>query len=149
VSIREELEERQETFNAILLLFEGFTGLGLLAGLAALGVIAVRAVVERRQQIGVLRAIGFSSGLIRAELLLEMSFVATIGIAMGTTLALVLAWRLFEDGVFGSTGGLAFYVPVVRIAIFAGVALVASLAMTYLPARQAARVTVAEALRYE
>ncbi len=34
-------------------------GLGLLVGVAAVGVIAFRTVVERRQQIGVLRAIGY------------------------------------------------------------------------------------------
>ena len=44
------------TFNRLIL---GFMGLGLVVGVAALGVISARAVVERRQQIGVLRAIGF------------------------------------------------------------------------------------------
>ncbi|MEE9277061.1 MAG: FtsX-like permease family protein, partial [Dehalococcoidia bacterium] len=149
VSITDELEERQETSNAILSLFQGFIGLGLFAGLAALGVIAVRSVVERRQQIGVLRAIGFRGGMIRLQLMMEMSFIAGLGIAMGTTLAILLAWRLFSDGVFGSSGGLGFYVPVVRIGVIVVVAFVASLLMTYLPARQAGRVSVAEALRYE
>ena len=36
-------------------LLTGFMGLGLIAGIAALGVIAARAVVERRQQIGMPR----------------------------------------------------------------------------------------------
>src|SRR5207248_8432443 len=44
------------TFQRIIL---GFMGLGLVIGVAALGVISARSVVERRQQIGVLRAIGF------------------------------------------------------------------------------------------
>ena len=39
----------------------GFMGLGLVVGVAALGVIAARSVVERRQQIGVLRSIGFQA----------------------------------------------------------------------------------------
>ena len=43
-------------------LIQGFLGLGLLVGVAALGVISARAVVERRQQIGVMRAIGFRRG---------------------------------------------------------------------------------------
>ena len=47
------------TFNRLI---EGFMGLGLIVGVAALGVISARAVVERRQQIGVLRAIGFRRG---------------------------------------------------------------------------------------
>jgi len=33
--------------------------LGLIVGIAALGVIAFRSVVERRQEIGMMRAIGF------------------------------------------------------------------------------------------
>ena len=44
------------TFNRLI---QGFMGLGLIVGVAALGVISARAVVERRQQIGVMRAIGF------------------------------------------------------------------------------------------
>ena len=40
-------------------LLQGFMGLGLIVGIAALGVIAFRSVVERRQQIGMMRAIGF------------------------------------------------------------------------------------------
>ena len=35
--------------------------LGLFVGIAALGVIAFRSVVERRQQIGMLRAIGYQT----------------------------------------------------------------------------------------
>jgi hypothetical protein len=42
------------TFNKLI---QGFMGLGLLGGVAALGVISARAVVERCQQIGVMRAI--------------------------------------------------------------------------------------------
>ena len=149
VSIVDELEEQQETSNAILNLFQGFTGLGLVVGIAALGVIAVRAVVERRQQIGMLRAVGYSRGMVRLELLTEMSFVAFIGIGMGTALALILSWRLFEEGVFGSTAGTGMQVPIGQIAIFAVVAFLGALVMTWLPARQASRVPIAEALRYE
>ena len=46
----------------------GFMGLGLIVGVAALGVISARAVVERRQQIGVLRAIGFRRRMVQLEL---------------------------------------------------------------------------------
>jgi putative ABC transport system permease protein len=40
--------------------------LGLIVGVAALGVISARSVVERRQQIGVLRAVGFRRGMVQA-----------------------------------------------------------------------------------
>ena len=59
-------------------------GLGLIVGVAALGVISARSVVERRQQIGVLRAIGFRRGMVQASFLLESSFVALTAIVVGT-----------------------------------------------------------------
>lgn len=149
VSIIDELEDQQDTFNAILGLFQGFTAMGLVAGLAALGVLAVRAVVERRQQIGVLRAIGFRARYVRLGLMLEMGFISLIGLLLGGGLAIALSWRLFDEGAFGSTSGAAFFVPLARIGLFFGIAIVSTAILTYLPARQASTKTVAESLRYE
>ena len=146
VDIRGELERQQSTQSSILALFQGFIGIGLVAGLAALGVIALRAVVERRQQIGVLRAIGFQARLVGVELLLEMGFISLLGLGLGTVLALGLAWRLFAEGTFGE---IDMYVPLGTVLPMLIGAFVASLILTYFPARQAARTTIAEALRYE
>ncbi len=146
VDIQGELERQQSTQSSILALFQGFIGIGLVAGLAALGVIALRAVVERRQQIGVLRAIGFQSRLVGLELLLEMGFIALLGLGLGTALALGLAWRLFAEGTFGE---IDMYIPLGTILPILIGAFIASLVLTYFPARQAARTTIAEALRYE
>ncbi len=146
VDIQGELQRQQSTQSSILALFQGFIGIGLVAGLAALGVIALRAVVERRQQIGVLRAIGFQSRLVGFELLLEMGFIALLGLGLGTALALGLAWRLFAEGTFGEV---SMYVPLGTILPMLIGAFLASLVLTYFPARQAARTTIAEALRYE
>ena len=146
VDIKGELERQQSTQSSILALFQGFIGIGLVAGLAALGVIALRAVVERRQQIGVLRAIGFQARLVGFELLLEMGFIALLGLGLGTALALGLAWRLFAEGTFGEV---SMYIPLGTILPMLIGAFAASLILTYFPARQAARTTIAEALRYE
>lgn len=146
VDIRGELEQQSRTTSSILDLFQAFIGIGLLAGLAALGVIALRAVVERRQQIGVLRAIGFQSRLVGYELMLEMAFIAVLGLGLGTALALGLAWRLFAEGTFGEV---SMYIPLSTVLPILFGSLLASLILTYFPARQAARTTIAEALRYE
>ncbi len=146
VDIKGEIERQQSFQSSILALFQGFIGIGLVAGLAALGVIALRAVVERRQQIGVLRAIGFQARLVGFELLLEMAFIALLGLGLGTALALGLAWRLFAEGTFGD---ISMYIPVGTVLPVLIGAFIASLVLTYFPARQAARTTIAEALRYE
>ena len=82
------------TFNRLI---EGFMGLGLIVGVAALGVISARSVVERRQQIGVMRAIGFRDTMVQAAFLLESSFIALTSIVVGTALGLVLAYNIVDD----------------------------------------------------
>ena len=57
--IRAELQEQQKLQVGFNQIFQGFMALGLFVGVAALGVIAFRSVVERRQQIGMLRALGY------------------------------------------------------------------------------------------
>ena len=125
-------------------------GLGLLVGIAALGVVSFRSVVERRQQIGMLRAIGYQRNMVSASFLIESSMITALGVISGTALGLTLAYRLMTSPDFaGTTGGTAFIVPWVLIIVFIAVAVGASLLMAYIPSRQAARVPIAEALRYE
>ncbi len=141
--------ERRET-AAFLYLFEGFLGLGLVVGIAALGVVSFRAVVERRQQIGMLRAIGYQRGMVALSFIFESSFVALSGILMGLLLAVSLSWVLFTSGTIDdAAAGAGFSVPWVQLAVICAVAFAAALLMTVIPARSASRVAIAEALRYE
>ncbi len=134
-------------FNRLL---QGFIGLGLVVGVAALGVISARAVVERRQQIGVLRAIGFRRGMVQAAFLLESSFVALSSILVGTVLGLVLAWNIVEDQRRQpSWENLRLVVPWTNLAVIFFVVYVVAIAATLGPALRASRVRPAEALRYQ
>ncbi len=74
-----------------------FMGLGLIVGVTALGVITARAVVERRQQIGVLRAVGFRRRMVQWSFLLESSFIALTSIVIGTVLGLAVAFNVIHD----------------------------------------------------
>ena len=69
--LADDLEEQREANIAINRLLQGFMASGLLVGIAALGVISLRSVVERRQQIGVLRAIGYRRGMVLASFLMD------------------------------------------------------------------------------
>jgi putative ABC transport system permease protein len=129
-------------------LLQGFMSLGLVVGIAALGVIAARSVVERHQQIGVLRAIGFQRGMVQMAFLLENSFVAFMGILLGVALGMAVAHFALE-GMAESMPGIEYVIPWSNILVVAGVAYGASLLMTLLAARQAAHVQPAEALRFE
>jgi putative ABC transport system permease protein len=145
--VLDDLVAANVTMNRLVM---GFMGLGLIVGVAALGVITARAVVERRQQIGVLRAIGFRRSMVQLSFLIESSFVALTSIAVGTGLGLVVAHNVISQSQSEpSWENLTFDVPWANLGvIFLAVYLVA-LATTWMPAVRASRVYPAEALRYQ
>jgi len=148
VSILDELEEQQRQSTAFLYIIQGFMGLGLIVGVAAVGVIAFRNVVERRQQIGMLRALGYQRSLVSLSFLIETTFVVGMGVLSGTVLGLALARNLFTSEDFGGPDA-TFVVPWGIVLAILLVTIVAALLMTWVPSRQAARIAPAEALRYE
>ena len=135
------------TFNRLI---QGFMGLGLVVGVAALGVISARAVVERRQQIGVMRAIGFRRRMVQAAFLLESSFVALTAILVGTALGLLLAWNIIRDTRSQpSWENLELVVPWLNLGVIFLVVYAVALAATLAPAVRASKIRPAEALRYQ
>ena len=147
-SIKDVLKEATRISFTINTLMQGFMSLGLVVGIAALGVIATRAVVERRHEIGILRAIGFKRSSVQAAFLLESSIVALLGILIGTLLALALSYQVL-DSLRDEMESLEFQIPWMQMLIIAGISWIASLLMTIIPARQASKIYPAEALRYE
>jgi putative ABC transport system permease protein len=148
VVISDEIHKQQAVSGGLIGLLQGFMALGLLVGVAALGVISTRAVVERRQQIGVLRAIGYQRGMVGMSFLLESSFVALLGIVIGVALGLVLSYN-FVQYFARNTPGVQWNVPWLTIGGIVLLAYVVSLLTTIAPARSAASIYPAEALRYE
>jgi putative ABC transport system permease protein len=148
-SIEDQLQEDQEENQGFFTILQSFMGLGLIVGIAAIGVISFRNVIERRQQIGVLRAIGFQRGLVAWSFLIEAAFIVGLGVISGTALGLVLARNLLTGGAIAEAGDIDFVVPWNTVGIVLVLAVVAALITTWLPARQASRILPAEALRYE
>ena len=144
-TFRSIAEDQQQQTVQFLRLMQGFLALGLVVGIAGLGVVMVRAVRERRKEIGVLRSLGFLSQRIRRAFLLESSFIALEGVLIGALLALVTGYQGVTAGDFGD--GVSFEVPWVEVGLLTGVAFLASLLATAWPARQASRIPPAVALR--
>ncbi len=148
VNVKELISEGQAAQKALFNLLIGFMALGLLVGIAALGVISARTVVERRHAIGVLRAIGFSPGMVQLSFLAEMSFLAILGIGLGLGLGIISSIELIDELRLDEPA-IEFVLPWLKIILISLGAYIFSILITILPARQAAAIAPAEALRYE
>jgi putative ABC transport system permease protein len=147
VSVAAQQAQGTSAIVTLLNLLTGFLALGLVVGIAGLGVISTRAVVERRQQIGMMRAIGYRRSHVQRSFLMESSFIAILGLVIG---GLVGLWQSYQFFVTQRTlGTVVFHVPVVELVLILVGSYAATLITTYLPARAAARVAPAEALRFE
>lgn len=144
----QDIADNQAQNNAFNQLFQGFMGLGLLVGVAALGVVAFRAVVERRQSIGMMRALGFKGRMIQIQFLMESGVVAVLGSAIGIGLGALIGWNIFGS-ISAEVDGMTFVIPWMNVTIIVLVAVVFSLLNTLIPARQASKIKPSEALRYE
>ncbi len=127
----------------------GVVGMTLLLGVAALAIMGTRAVIERRQQIGMLRALGCQRRFIQISFLLESFFIGALGSAIGVILGLILASNIFAANFFEQFNtGLTFSIPWYQLSIIVAVALSSAFLGALLPAWQAGRIAPAEALRY-
>ncbi len=143
--VRDTVEEVMTMVASVMQLMEIFLGMGLIVGIAGLGIITIRNVAERKQEIGVMRAIGYQRDMILKSFLLETSFTSLLGIVVGTLMGLAISYTIFEWGGFAKMS--EFVIPWGEILLVFAIAFVITLAATLPPSRRAARLAPAEALR--
>lgn len=148
VVLADQYAQRQRLTGGALQLLQGFMALGLLVGIAALGVISTRSVYERRQQVGMLRALGYQKGMVALSFLIESSFVSITGLLIGAITGVVLGDNLVL-AFFPQINESAVSTPWLEIGLVVLAAYLFSLLTTIAPAWQASRIYPADALRYE
>lgn len=128
-------------------LLEVFIALGLAVGIAALGILALRAVTERRHEIGTLRATGLTRPMIIKAFLVEYSFVTIVGALVGGLLGLLVVYNFTIGPEASAAYASKMYVPwwnLLTVILVTG--LLATLAVIG-PSLRAARLPPAEAIR--
>jgi putative ABC transport system permease protein len=119
------------------------SGLGIFLSLSIL-------VTERRREISILRAVGASRGQIEAMVLWEAGIIGLLGSLLGIAAGLALAWMLsyvINVSFFGWTVSWATpwrFLLELPVAVIA-----AALVAGYGPARQAARLDIADGVKME
>ena len=127
--------------NTYLSTFQTLGGLGLLLGTVGLGVVMMRNVWERRSELALLRAVGYTTSMLRQIVLLENAFLLTFGLLAGSLAAAVaMAPHLLSIGADVSWPGLGLTI----LAVFAA-GMLSSLAAV----REVERLPMLMALRVE
>lgn len=107
-------EQRLASFqtiqNTYLSIFQLLGGLGLLLGTAGLGVVVLRNTLERRSELAVTHALGYSDGAVRRMVWIEHALLLGAGLAVGALAAAVAMIPTWTEGRAASFGSSALLV---------------------------------------
>jgi putative ABC transport system permease protein len=106
-------------------------------------------VMERTQEIGMLRAVGMTRGQVIRMILAEAGLMGVIGGILGVAFGVVLSLVFMQAMTAMSGYKLEYVLPVERIVSAVVIALLISQFAAFLPALRASRIRILEAIHYE
>ena len=149
-SMQSERTEAEAIFNSVvaLLLVMAFL-LALVGGLGLMGTMSIN-VLERTREIGVLRAIGAPNRGVAAVFIREGIAIGLLSWILGALLAIPMS-RALNAAAGGAMMGmpLSYSYSMPGLWIWLAAVVMLSAFASYLPARNATRLTVREVLAYE
>jgi len=119
---------------------------------ALLGVVSslLISVLQRRRELGLLRAVGASRSQILRSVLAEAGLMGGIGAVLGVLLGIVLEWYVLRVLILDEAGILfPMAIPWLQIGFVAVIAMLLPLVVGVWPAWQATRMRIADAIAYE
>ncbi|MBV8514662.1 MAG: ABC transporter permease [Acidobacteria bacterium] len=142
--VRRVAEGEGRILSRVQMLLWLVTLAALLAAALAVGASSAASVIERRSEIGLMKALGAGSGTIGFLLAAEQLLLAVAGGAAGYVIGVLLA-RIVGQKIFGATPQPSLLV----LAVILGLAAAVTLAGSAIPLRRAARYEPALILRGE
>jgi putative ABC transport system permease protein len=139
--VAERIASYHRVENTWLSTFQALGALGLLLGTIGLGAVLLRNMLERRLELALLRAVGYSTAHLSRVTFAENFFLLIAGLAIGAACACVAVLPT----VLARGGSL----PLLSIAAVLAIVFAAGVATTAVAARIAMRAPVLEALRSE
>lgn len=120
-------------------------GIAMIVGFIVVFMAMYTAVLERTREIGILKAVGSSSGLILSILMRETLLLAVIGTMLGILLTFTTQWLMLHF----APGGLTQETVYSWWPVTAGIAIAGALIGAVIPGIKAVRQDATEALSYE
>lgn len=135
------LAEFYSVTNTYLTVFMVLGGLGLIIGTIGMGILLLRNIHERRNEIGILRAVGFKKQKIFQLLFIENILLLITGIVMGTVASII--------GILPSIVSKSFELPYLFLTGILISIVVAGVIWIYIPAKKSTKNNLIDALRNE
>lgn len=137
----DRLAQYHRVENTYLSTFQALGALGLLIGTIGLAAVLLRNVLERRRELALLRAVGYTSGEVMNLIFLENAALLAAGLLIGTLCALL--------AVSPALAQRAHMLPLASLAVLLLMVAAVGLLSTWIATRVALRGSLLESLRSE
>ena len=141
--IYEDIQTLQQLVQSLLGLFEGYLSIGLFVGVTGIGVVTYRNVSERRSSIGMMRALGLRRNEVGLLFVVEVSWIAVLGLLNGFVIAYLFHSSLYET--IWSDQGVDFTFPHTRSFFILASSWALVILTTMIPIRNATKISPIDA----
>jgi putative ABC transport system permease protein len=141
-------DSQMEVFSSAMGLMYALVIMLAVPGLIAMANTLGISVIERTREIGMLRAVGSTQRQIKQMVFAESLLLSALGTSLGILVGLFMSYYLLK-AIILSGFKLDFFFPGLGIVVAIAVGLLFGVLAAMVPARQAAKTVIVEALRYE
>jgi putative ABC transport system permease protein len=141
----EERDSYDKVITTLLLIVTGLLGIAVIIAIIGVGNTMALSVLERRQESGLLRALGLTRHQLRWMLLWEAVLIAGVASLIGTALGVAYG-TLGTTAAIGDAAKLQVDVPWLQLLLIVAVATGAGALASVLPSRRAARIAPVAAI---
>lgn len=145
----EQRDNYDKLITTLLLIVSGLLGIAVIIAVIGVGNTMALSVLERRQESGLLRALGLTRGQLRWMLLWEAVLIAGVASVLGTALGIgygALGTSAALQGALQGDGALHIAIPWLQLLLIVAVATGAGALASVLPSRRAARTSPVAAI---
>jgi putative ABC transport system permease protein len=139
--------DQTKMMDQLLGIIYALLALAVLIALLGIGNTLALSIMERRREVGLMRAVGMGRAQVRRTVRWESVIIALQGTLLGLGVGVLFGWALVRA--LGDEGLGHFTLPVTRLAVIVLLGALAGVAAAVLPARRAARLDILRAIASE